>query len=324
MPIPEYKITMLGPSGVGKTSLLTAIYEKFEDTAGQIEITLDPESETLQQIQNCLFQLKSLTKKTNEILIRNELGVRGTISPFSFYFNMGIHGRNPSLRLHFQDYPGGWIEREANKEEMEEVVNFLKESVAVLIPIDATAIMERDGQYHELVNLPTTITALIKKAYQGLDSPRLVILAPVKCESYIKDEESIKKLSEDIDKVYKQIIQFFKGENLNSHITVVYTPIQTVGNVIFSRIEEKDGEPRFYFRRTRVNAPYAPKDAEQTLKYLLKFILKLHIERGNRLVQLFRQFLELDKPFRDAATKFAKEPANPNCKVLQGNQWLDI
>ncbi len=324
MAIPEYQITMLGPSGVGKTSLLTAIYEKFEHTAGQIEITIDPDSETLQQIQKCLVQLKSLTKKSNEILIRNNLGVRGTINPFSFYFDMGIHGSNPSLRLHFQDYPGGWIENQATKQEMDEVVKFLTESIAVLIPIDATAIMERNGQYHEFVNLPTTITALIKRAYQGLDSPRLVILAPVKCESYMKDEESINKLSDDIDKVYKQIIQFFKGENLSSNIAVVYTPIQTVGNVIFSRIEEKDGEPRFYFRRTRVNAPYAPRDAEQTLKYLLKFILKLHIGRGNLLVKFFRRLLELDKPFRQAATKFAKEPANPNCKVIQGDKWLDI
>ena len=84
MPIPEYKITMLGPSRVGKTSLLTAIYQKFEDTAGQIEMTLAPELATLQQIQQCLNQLKSLTMTNNDILIRNGLGIEGNINPFSF------------------------------------------------------------------------------------------------------------------------------------------------------------------------------------------------------------------------------------------------
>jgi Double-GTPase 2 len=325
MAIPEYKITMLGPSGVGKTSLLTAIYEKFEQIAGQIEITIDPESDTLKQIQHCLTQLKSLTKTNNDIVIKKGVGVRGSTDPFSFYFNMGVRGRKPSLRLHFQDYPGGWIQNRATPEQMDEVVKFLVESVAILIPIDATAIMERNGKYHELVNLPTTVTALIKKSYQDLTSPRLIILAPVKCEKYMKDQESTQKLLVEIQDQYQQLIQFFNASTLRSNIAVVVTPIQTVGNVIFLKLKEDEyGEPNFCFCRTGINARYAPKDSEQPLKYLLQFILKLYMERGNSIVKFFRTLLEIDEPFRQAATKFAKEPANPNCQVLQGDKWLDI
>lgn len=180
MAIPEYKITMLGPTGVGKTSLLTAIYEKFEDTAGRLEITIDPESTTLLKIQECLSNLKSLTRKSNEVRLQPGEGVRGTAGATSFYFNMGIRGRSPSLSLYFQDYPGSWLN--SNPQEMEQVLDFLRESVAILIPIDATAMMEKNGKYHEYINLVTTVTVLLKKAYQNIDSPRLVILAPVKCE----------------------------------------------------------------------------------------------------------------------------------------------
>ena len=319
MPIPEYKITMLGASGVGKTSLLTAIYEKFEETAGKLEITIDPDSKTLRQIQDCLKNLKSLTTKSNEIKIQPGQGVRGTVGESSFYFNMGLVGKEPSLKLHFQDYPGGWI---TSPEKEQQVVSFLRKSVAILIPIDATAIMEKEGTHHEYVNLGTTVTALIKRAYQNIDSPQLVILAPVKCEKYIRVKKT-EELLRRVDQEYDKLINFFQSGNLRSNIAVVKIPVQTVGNVIFSRLVDKE-EPEFYFRRTRINAPYEPKDSEQPIKYLLQFILKLHIEKRNPAVKFFVKLLGLDQPFRDVATRFAQEPTNPNCKVLQGDQWLNI
>ena len=93
--------------------------------------------------------------------------------------------------------------------------------------------------------------------------------------------------------------------------------------MIFSKIDEdENGLPRFYFRRKA--GGYAPKDCEQPLKYLLQFILKLYTQRGNWLTKFFRGFFELDQPFLDAAAIFARQPFNPNCKVLQGDQWFNI
>ena len=327
MAIPEYKITMLGPSGVGKTSLLTAMYEKFEDTAGKLQMTIKPASETQKQIQECLSNLKSLTRRSNNIKIQPGEGIRGSITSFSFYFDLCISGRPSSLRLHFRDYPGGWIN--SNPEKRDRVIDFVKESVAVLIPIDATAIMEKDAQYHEFINLPDTITNVIKEAYTDLDSPRLVILAPIKCEKYVRGEgeqqrEKVKKLLEYIELEYKNLIQFLKAENLFSKIAVVKVPVQTVGNVILSTIDEEEEYPIFYFRKTTINAKYEPKDSEQPIKYLLQFILKLHQERGNPLVKRIRKWLQLDKPFQEAANKFARETNSPNSEIVQGHNWLDI
>lgn len=328
MAIPEYKITMLGPSGVGKTSLLTAMYEKFEDTAGKLQMTINPDSDTQIQIQKCLTNLKSLTKKSNNIKIQPGQGVKGSIEPFSFYFDLCISGNPSSLRLHFQDYPGGWIA--SNPEKLGQVTDFVRESVAVLIPIDATAMMEKNSQYHTLINQPGIVTNVIKKAYTNLDSPRLVILAPIKCEKYLRGEgeqqrERVKQLSECLDREYQRIIQFLKAESLFSKVAVVKIPIQTVGNVILSTIEEEEEEyPVFYFRRTGINAKYEPKDSEQPIKYLLQFILKLHQERGHPFVKKIRRWLKLDKPFQEAASKFARETISPNSEIVQGHKWLDI
>lgn len=45
----ELKITMLGPSGIGKTSLLTAMWDQFTDTIGLKTLQLIPDTDSLQK-----------------------------------------------------------------------------------------------------------------------------------------------------------------------------------------------------------------------------------------------------------------------------------
>jgi len=42
----ELQVTMLGPSGVGKTTLLTAMYDQFEKTVGATNLQLTPDDES--------------------------------------------------------------------------------------------------------------------------------------------------------------------------------------------------------------------------------------------------------------------------------------
>lgn len=320
----ELKITMLGPSGVGKTSLLTAMCEQFNDNIGLTNLQLIPDIESSQKIQDCLAQLTSLVSKTN---FQAEGGTRGTKNPSTFVFDIGETGVKPSLRLHFQDYPGGWIESKATPDEIKSVENSLRESAAVLIPIDAAALMEREGRWHEKINRPTTIANLFQRSYQQLNSPRLVILAPVKCETYMKRQESEDQLLSSVREKYTRLIDFFKASALLPNVAVVVTPVQTVGNVIYSRIEgEDEDEPIFYFRQIRRNLSYAPTDSEQPLRYLLRFLLKLHIEQKRFPgINFIRNLAGLDAPFRLAATEVAKGCKNTGgFAVLQGQQWLNI
>ena len=57
----EILTSMLGPSGVGKTSLLTAMYEQFETTVGSAQLQLTPDEESSAILQDRLAELKSLT-----------------------------------------------------------------------------------------------------------------------------------------------------------------------------------------------------------------------------------------------------------------------
>ena len=73
----ELNITMLGASGVGKTTLLTSMYEQFEATSRQANLHLKPDIETAAILERYLAQLKSLTYefKADE----RTKGIRGTL-----------------------------------------------------------------------------------------------------------------------------------------------------------------------------------------------------------------------------------------------------
>src|SRR5436853_4574686 len=82
-PTQTLKITMLGSSGVGKTSLLAAIYDQFDQIIGQTNLQLTPDDNSRTILENRLTELKSLVGNS----IRARGGIQGTVSPRSFFFD---------------------------------------------------------------------------------------------------------------------------------------------------------------------------------------------------------------------------------------------
>jgi|SRR5919199_443389 hypothetical protein len=323
----ELKITMLGPTGVGKTSLLTAMYEQFETTVGRTNLQLTPDEESSAILQERLVELKTLL---DDFEARG--GVQATEAPAgpdslrSFVFGLGKKGQKPSLQLHFRDYPGGYLAARSTTEERKFVKSLLTECVAVIIAIDAPALMEANGKWHELINRPQQMTDLFKTAYQELDSPRLVIFAPVRCEKYLQDEKSKAELLRRVKDGYAKLFDLFSSEALLSQVVAVITPVQTVGTVVFSRIELNSSKPHFHFRKTSPDAEYNPKDSEQPLRYLLRFVLKLHLDsRTAGFFNFIRDFFGVNNHLKEAVVEFTK-----GCKtaggfaVVQGEPWLNI
>lgn len=326
----ELQITMLGPSGVGKTTLLTAMYEQFEKNIGVTNLQLTPDEDSSAILQDRLVDLKSLLdvfEARGRVGIGGTEAIAGPESLRSFKFGLGKKGEKPSLQLNFRDYPGGYHQAEATPEEKNFVKEILKKSVAVMIAIDAPALMEEKGKYHEKVNRPQQMKALFNAAYQDLDSPRLIIFAPVKCEKYLKDEKTASELLDRVKSGYVNLIEHFNSEKLSPWIVSVITPVQTVGSVIVTRIEpDADGTPHFYFRKTKHDAKYSPKDSEQPLRYLMRFLLKLHLDQRNwGFFNFVRNWLSLDVHLKKAVDEFAR-----GCKttsgfaILKGEKWLNI
>lgn len=71
----ELQITMLGPRGVGKTTLLTAMYEQFESNIGSTNLQFTPDEDSSAILQDHLVNLKSLL---DVFEARGRMGIQGT------------------------------------------------------------------------------------------------------------------------------------------------------------------------------------------------------------------------------------------------------
>ncbi|MBG0748757.1 MAG: hypothetical protein I4E98_19540 [Planktothrix agardhii KL2] len=324
----EIKITMLGARAVGKTSLLTAMYDQFENTIGQTNLQLIPDLKSNAILQEKLGQLKSLV---------DEFEATGGIQPDtegvkSFIFDLGKKGGKPSIRLNFQDYKGEYLNANAPISKQEEVQNLINESVIILIAIDAPALMEAKGQYNDLINRPQQIKNILAKAFEDIKEPRLVILAPIKCEKYLQNEKSTRELLRRVKDEYANLLCLLSSEKLLPWVVTVVTPVQTVGTVVFSHIDViKEGGkkyPHFKFHKNHIHEKYRPKDCEQPFRYILRFLLKQEINRINYHwgpFSFIRSWFNLDREIKEAAqtvVKDCKTDPQDGFAILQGKQYL--
>lgn len=328
----EVITSMLGPSGVGKTSLLTAMYEQFESTAFAAALQLTPDEESSAVLQDRLAELRSLT-----YTFEATGGVSGTEAPAGpeslrkFTFDLGKKGARPSLRIAFQDYPGAYHGSRAGADERAFIRRMLQKSAVVLIPVDAPPLMEGGdngalGPWHERMNRPTQITDHFKRAYQNLDAPRLVLFTPTKCEKYMRAEDGPAELAAAVKRGYPRLFDLFASEGLRDQVAVVIAPVQTVGAVVFSRVEERAGQPHFCFRKVNKDAAYCPVDSEQPLRYLLRFLLRMHRDdRRWRYFDFVRDWLRLDHHLEEAVRAFAGGcKTTEGFEIVQGERLLEV
>jgi len=349
MAMAEIVTTMLGASGVGKTTLLTSIYEQFSKINEQLNFEFKPDSTTEEILQK---NLRDLQNMGDEIIAKEGSGgIAGTsavagpesLPEFAFYLSKK---ERQLLKLSFRDYPGSYVLKD-NPVGREYLKRLLKESAAVIISIDTPAMIEphkldplnsknwdllkdKSGRWHDAKNHPEEVLNLFKAAYTNLKEPKLVILAPVKCETYVQTPESAHKLLGCIKDKYSPLLKFLSDPSRSNNIAVVTTPIQTVGCLFFSRYFIEDfNKPRFVFKKNSSMDTYNPKDNDHLLRYLLSFLLKRHndmqIYKKSPILSAVRDVFQQESMFEQAVKQFAKtRKTTDGFTVLQGNELLKV
>lgn len=159
------------------------------------------------------------------------------------------------VRFEFLDSPGVDLHPTTrNAARWAEVQEFLAESTALLIPVDATVFMEAcdSRQYHEVprvLRLGAVQEAVLywaKFRRDMTDEPALVIFAPVKCESYFADNGGHRDASGELfaqfRDLYAEIIENVKLEV--RHVRVAYVPVDSLGCVEVESVRwVRDEEP---------------------------------------------------------------------------------
>jgi hypothetical protein len=176
-----------------------------------------------------------------------------------------------AMRIIFQDYPGGWLEKNQRK-----VQQLLLGASVILVAIDTPAMMELEEHLHERVNLPTTISHLLGTALnEKNDMDRIVIFVPMRCEKWVRDPRKWGDVEERFREHFQKPIRTLEGHK--GRVATVFCPIQTLGSVEFSRYPKEaiqDGIaawPDFVKSGER----YAPVDCEQPLRFALQLMFSV-------------------------------------------------
>jgi hypothetical protein len=330
----ELNIIMVAPRKIGKTSLLAAMHEEFHKTFEQANLqTWTDDTRTLQAITECKGVLKTIDPKFQKSVKRTEI----FIDPWDdegFVFELGS-GSRKFIKLRFTDPSGDYFATDSKQTQKEYIRQQLLDCDAVIIPIDATALMEKKtgrvnysevGTWHEEKNDPERITTLLKYAYAGLRVPKLIILAPVKCETYMRTSQDAENLLQHVQIGYQKLLNFLKSDGLFGKVAVVVTPVQTVGNVVFAYHKTRDdGFIKFEYNKTEIKAPYAPKDGDQPMRYVLRFLLNLYNEEKKRqLEQDQKELAELEKSLSTEKDKLdeVKQKVAQRQKAFREQQQL--
>jgi GTPase SAR1 family protein len=292
-PNEELKILMVALRGIGKTSLLAAMHEEFDNTFKRANLqTWTDDNNTLRAIEECKSALKNIDPR-----LKNQVTPTQTKeNPWSdqgFFFEIGSEGKK-FMRLRFTDPSGEYFNPHATQDQKEYIKWQLNNCDAMIIPVDATALMQKKtgrvtpseiGIWHEEKNCSQRITQLIKEAYSDVMSPRIIILAPVKCETYTKNSRDAEKLLAHVKLAYSELLDFLKSDSLLDKVAVVITPVQTIGNVTFAHHKtDENGLTKFFYYKTPINAPYEPKDGDQPLRYTLSFLINVFLADQQKLL----------------------------------------
>ncbi|WOD37228.1 TRAFAC clade GTPase domain-containing protein [Nodosilinea sp. E11] len=324
----ELNIIMVGRRGVGKTSFLAAMHEEFDTTFWNVGLnTWTTDTQTLDTIEDCKKTLKNIDYR----LQKKVDPTPNKLNPWEdkgLIFEIGSRGKK-FIRVRFADPSGEYFYREANDKYKDYVRSQLNRCDAVIIPIDSTALMEKKtgkvkpsevGDWHDEKNDPEHIKKLFKDSYATLSRPRLVIFAPIKCEAYVKNDKDAQDLLDHVRLGYRDLLDFFKEDERYEKIAVVITPIQTIGHISFSHAEKtEEGFTKFIYYKAPLDAPYEPKDADQPLRYVFRFLLNVFNE--SRKLELERAQQELERLEHESGVK-AKELEQAKERLQSAEQRL--
>lgn len=225
-------VCMMGPKAVGKTTVLTAVFNETQQSIIKTTLNLTAKGDTGAELLDRLRLLKSIFRKKSEITDNSSVvgqqiisaGVTASAFISNFDFELGHIGKESLIDLTLRDFPGEYI-----VDSPDEVINFIKDSQCIFVAIDTPHLMERDGEFNAIKNKPEEITRIFERGINVIGSEKLVLFIPLKCEKYFH-EGRMEEVLEKVKKTYKDLIDMLSE---TGKICCAVTPILTLGDVEF-------------------------------------------------------------------------------------------
>lgn len=280
------RISLIAPSRFGKTSLISTIHDKAEECIDKgagvnIEVKNAADKNRLKvfrsQIRNMLGDTDS-AKCCRDIKVGEALAGTSERHVFGFSILLGNSEGKLQQDYEIQDIPGGWL-RESDK--YREFIEFLHQTRILIIPIDATILMEAytDDQKENAAKILeyNDIIDLVKSEWFPLFSDKKMeislFLVPVKCEAYMDNKVAYDELKEKVLKHYRDNLEQPVSEN--PYVKLYYVPVETIGGIKFEygNWDEHCFDAHFGPRQNSVRgtACFAPKNAELLVSKIFEY-----------------------------------------------------
>ncbi len=252
--VSEFKIAMIAPSRIGKTSLVTALLQDTKKLLADTPLSIKAkDAKTSARINQHANQLRASLRE-HEF---NAGAMNGTEAPFEFNLLLGGQGQNDhGLNLKLLDFPGGWLPNllydADNSQEQRECAAFIRQASMLVLVVDASLVMEASRSNEKkaidtILQISETqeiVEAWAKERHEDSGEPALILICPVKCESYFNDNggdrDCAEKLYDKIMDLYGPLVDTIKEQKATKDTEILYMPVDTIGCVNFSHAEWSD------------------------------------------------------------------------------------
>ncbi|MDR1052782.1 MAG: hypothetical protein LBL39_01250 [Planctomycetaceae bacterium] len=242
------KMAMLGPTGVGKTSLLAAMYPQLEEHFPGDGYQLVPEEQTRLVLDNLRQKLANLGSGGGASVA--DMQVEGTKNLQEFNFDLKYANETVAdLSLQIFDMPGAYCTENGGAE----AIKILNGSDVSFWCIDCVALMEKSGRLNDTINQPAAITSVLKKA--NLNPNHTLCIVLMRSETY----EQSKCFEELKTQVKSAFGDYFTDDikSIKQIRKVFYCSVQTTGNLRYSY---HDKEQAVFIKHAELE--YSPKNCE--------------------------------------------------------------
>lgn len=314
----KFKIGIVAPSRIGKTSLVTAILSDAQNLLAGAPLVIKPNDlKTNARINQHKSELRG-SLRAGEF---DTGAMGGTQEPFTFSLLLQHTNKNDKngIILDLMDYPGGWMSGFGVDDEAEKLkcAQFIHESAVLFVVVDASLIMEaaslsQKSAIDGILCVPATeniVREWAKNRAKNPDEPALLLICPVKCESYFNDNGGSKDRAEElykkvVDDVYRELLPIIDSECVKQ-AEISYMPVDTLGCVEFVRAKwTKDPtaeggykvDPHF---KVRSNAKESVKGADDVLIAIAKQLVSANTRRKKKEAEAMKN--QADNAARQAA-----------------------
>lgn len=285
----QLKVCMLGAKGVGKTTVLTAIFDETNSSKGlssTSKIVLSPKDDTRKILAQRKIELLDVFDTKGAF---TNAGLSATAGASSYQFEFGLLGKIPCVDLNIIDFPGEFLQTDPDF-----VNKNLAEASAIMIAIDTPYLMEDDAKNNDAKNQVSLIYNYLKENLKEISESKLVMFVPLKCEKYFYKGQ-MEVVNDKIRSHYAEIIDLYRS---NDKVAMVITPILTLGDVEFSHFEEGMEFPIAAYKFRGESPKFSPRFCTQPIYYLLSFIVNCYKENKKsagfwgKILQTFFEFFK--------------------------------